>query len=149
MPALELTVETQLGLEISLANTRASIGEMLLEVAEHIATRDLVIDEVASLVEIYLSPLVDALAHLLAQRAQHDVVHGRQHCTLTGTAPAVVHRSEVEIHALCHEVVEEVPLLGVPVGKELMPEHIDGVTGVVEVVGETHVDDAFLRTARL
>lgn len=106
MKALELAVEAELCFEVCGRNTRPLIREVVLEVPEHFGALLTGIDIESRLVEIDLCPLVDALAHLLAQRAQHDVVHGRHDGTLSWARPAVLHRCQVEEHAFHHEIVE-------------------------------------------
>lgn len=134
--ALELAVESQFCAEVGLADATASIGEMLLEVTEYVSAWYLVVEVVATVVVVHLGPLIDALAHLLTQCAQHDIVHRREHRTLARATPSVLHRCQIQIHALSHQIVEQIPLLIVPVGKELVAEHVDRVPRVVEVVRE-------------
>lgn len=149
MKALELAVEAELCFEVRRRDTRPLIREVALEVPEHLGSLFPGVHVEAGLVEIDLCPLVDALAHLLAKRAQHDVVHGRHDGTLAGPSPSLLHRCQVEEHALGHEVVEQVPLLVIPVGKELVSEHVNRVSRVIEVVRERHIDDALLGGAGL
>ena len=145
----ELAIEAQFGLEIGGRNSRPLIREVALEVTEHLRALFPGVHIEAGLVEIDLCPLVDALAHLLAQRAQQDVVHGRHDGTLSGPCPSLLHRCQVKEHALGHEVVEQVPLLMIPVGKELVAEHVNRMSRVIEVVRERHIADALLGGAGL
>ena len=122
---------------------------MALEVLEHLATRHLEVDVVSRFIEVNFGPLIYALAHLLAQCAQHDIVHWRKNAALALSSPAILHRDKIEIDAFGHEVVEQVPLRLIPIGKELMPEHVDRMTLLVEVVAEAHIDYSFLTTSSL
>lgn len=149
MVALELAIEAQFCFEIGGRNSRPLIREVALEIPEHLGALFPGVHVEAGLVEIDLCPLVDALAHLLAKRAQHDIVHGRHDGTLAGPCPSLLHRCQVEEHALGHEVVEQVPLLMIPVGKELVSEYVNRVSRVIEVVRERHIDDALLGGAGL
>lgn len=88
MEALELAIEAKLCLKVGLRYARASIREMALEVLEHLATRHLQVDMIACRIEVNLSPLIDALAHLLSQCAKHDIVHWRKNTALSLACPS-------------------------------------------------------------
>ena len=89
--ALKLAVEAELCLEVRLAYATPGIGEMLLEVGEHLATRHLQVYMIAGGIKINFSPLKDAFAHLLTQCAKHDIMHRWQHTALTLPRPAIRH----------------------------------------------------------
>ena len=147
--ALELAVILQFRLEVRRRDTRPLIREVVFEVPEHFRALHPAIDNHARCVEVHLCPLVDTLAHLLAKRPLEDVVHRRHDGTLSRSCPSLLHRCQVEEDALQHEVVKEIPLLVVPVRKELVAEHVNRVPGIIEIVREAEVDDTFLAGARL
>ena len=79
---------------------------MALEVLEHLTTRHLEVNVVSRFVKVDLGPLIYALAHLLSQCAQHDIVHWRKDAALTLASPFCLHRNKVEINTLTHKIVE-------------------------------------------
>lgn len=125
MVPFEIAVEHDLRAEIGGSNPEFTVGERTVIGIVHGLSRYAFIQIVCRLVEIGFCPLNESLSHLLLESSHLDVSHRRRHRTLTGSVPTFGHRFEVEHTTLGHEIIEKVPLILVPIGKELVSKIID------------------------
>lgn len=140
--SFEITIEHNLRAEIGGSNPEFAVGERAMISVVHGFTRNPFIEIIRRLVEIGLCPLNEGLAHLLFEGSHLDVAHRRRNCPLPCSIPTLGHGFEIEHTTLGHEIIEKIPLVLVPIGKELVSEIIDGPVVVVVPVGKGHIGNA-------
>ena len=143
MVALELTIKNELCTEIRRSNAKLAIGELAVISVVHRFARHTVIKIMPGLVKKHISPLHKCFTHLLLECTKCNITHRRWNCTLTGAIPSFSERTEVEHNALCHKVVEQTPLLFVPISKELMTEIVYRSVAVIIPIRERHKRNTF------
>ena len=123
--ALVLAEVLDLVLEVRARNSMSLHPPCIFaERIEKFFPRDAAVYMFACRVEVFFRPLQECFRHRLPQRSQFDILHWWRHHSLSLLVPCEFKLTEIIHDAFRHEIIEELPLVFIPIKEKLMSEII-------------------------